>query len=86
MNILFRGQKGPKGGLKVWMGIRRVIKRRQKCGKGKIKNKASEEEKQEENWIGVLHSINRITQKVDIKIPGECDNNNQRGEGTRRCK
>lgn len=68
-----------------------INKRRQdkRAESGKTKNKASEEEKPpKEDWIGVIHSINRITQKkVDIKIPLESKNDKQdskRGEGIRR--
>lgn len=48
--------------------------------------KASEEykgrkTKKKEDWIGVIHSINRITQKVDIKIPVECKNDKQDRRG-----
>lgn len=87
-----RGQKGQKQ-FESWdsMRIRHIINKKEneraESGKQKTRHQRKTREK-EEDWIGVIHSINRIARKVDIKIPVERKNDRQdskRGEGIRRC-
>ena len=41
-------------------------------GKQKTKHQKNKNKKRGLDWIGVIHSINRITRIIDIKIPMEC--------------
>jgi len=73
------------------MRIKHVINKRggRKSGEREKKHQRNikGEEQKKEDWIGVIHSINRISRKVDIKIPVECKNDKQdsKGEGIRKC-